>query len=247
MRYAVLASGSKANCAVIDHADRLLLIDCGLGPVLLKNRLASLGLEGRKVDTVIMTHMHGDHISAPAIKRLACPVWCHAGHRDAMPECDAREYQTEVPFQPLDGMTVTPIRLMHDSPETHGFRVDIGNSSIGHVADTGAWTKRMTRLLAGVDIMAIEANHDVDMQIRSERPAILIERNLSHHGHLSNDQCKAFLEHLTGRDRKPKHTILLHMSHSCNDAELARSMVNQVVEQSTVAMQDQPTQWFEIS
>ena len=43
----------------------------------------------------------------------------------------------------------------------------------------GCWSASMAESLAGVDLIGVEFNHDVEMQKSSRRPEFLIERNLS--------------------------------------------------------------------
>ena len=61
------------------------------------------------------------------------------------------------------------------------------------MADTGCWTGAAADALTDVDLLAVEFNHDVEMQRRSGRPWHLIARNLGDRGHLSNDQGAALV------------------------------------------------------
>jgi hypothetical protein len=58
--------------------------------------------------------------------------------------------------------------------------------SLAYVADLGTWDDELARSLADVDLLALEFNHDVDMDYASERSPYLIARVLGRHGHLSN-------------------------------------------------------------
>jgi hypothetical protein len=81
----------------------------------------------------------------------------------------------------------------------------------------------MADCLAEVDVFAVEFNHDVSMQKSSGRPAVLIERNLSDLGHLSNRQGGELLHAVLSRccDRTLRHVVLLHLSEQCNLPDLA--------------------------
>jgi phosphoribosyl 1,2-cyclic phosphodiesterase len=243
VKFSVLASGSRANCAVIEHQGKLLLIDNGLGPVLLRKRLESIGLSVDNVVATILTHTHCDHLNQATVKRLGVPVWCRAEHAEGFDESASLHHYTDESFSPTDGITVTPIHLFHDSPATHGFRIDVDDKSIGYVADTGAWTIRMARRLAGVDILAIESNHDVDLQKTSDRPPSLIDRVLSNLGHLSNEQSAAFVRKIIELGSAPKRIIVTHISHSCNDEQKIRSAHDYEV---VIATQNEATELFEM-
>ena len=49
------------NAFLIQTPDKNILIDTGYGKAL-PNNLKSLGLDGNKIDAILLTHMHGDHI-----------------------------------------------------------------------------------------------------------------------------------------------------------------------------------------
>jgi phosphoribosyl 1,2-cyclic phosphodiesterase len=243
VKFSVLASGSRANCAVIEHESKLILIDNGLGPVLLKKRLESIGLSIDNVVATILTHTHCDHLNQATVRRLGVPVWCRAEHAEDFDEPADLHYYTDESFSPTDGVQVKPIHLFHDSPATHGFRIEADGKSIGYIADTGAWTIRMAKMLAGVDLLIIESNHDVDMQRTSDRPPSLIDRVLSNLGHLSNTQSAEFVRKITELGVAPKRIIAAHVSHSCNDDEKIRAAHSSDV---VIATQDAATDLLEV-
>ncbi len=83
--------------------------------------------------------------------------------------------------------------------------------------------------MKGSDIYIIEANHDVDMQVSSDRPESVIARNLSDLGHLSNDQTAAALQQLVqGRGER---IYLTHLSGTCNMPALAEMTVKAALKQ----------------
>src|SRR5213076_1241688 len=76
---------------------------------------------------------------------------------------------------------------------------------------------------AGVDVLAVEYNHDERMQRASGRPQILINRVLGDRGHLSNAQA-AELTRTVARSCGPdglRCLIQLHLSRDCNRPDLA--------------------------
>lgn len=52
---------SEVNVALIRGGGRIILVDTGFGAAVFDN-LAKLGVAPAQVDTVLLTHMHGDHI-----------------------------------------------------------------------------------------------------------------------------------------------------------------------------------------
>ena len=80
----------------------------------------------------------------------------------------------------------------------------------------------LARTLADVDLLAVEFNHDLEMERKSPRPAVLIARVLGDEGHLSNDQATGLLREVLRRSTKhPRHIVQLHLSRECNHPGLA--------------------------
>ena len=73
----------------------------------------------------------------------------------------------------------------------------------------------------GIDLLAVEFNHDVAMQRQSPRPRFLVERVLGNLGHLSNEQA-ADLTIRVGQGSL-RTLVQLHLSRDCNTPELAQT------------------------
>ena len=139
-------------------------------------------------------------------------------------------------FHPVDELPViaNPIRLQHDRQGTIGYRMSVGASclaakrsgalpveplaSLGYATDLGHAPPALIQHFAGVDILCIEANYDVNMTVNSPRPSFVNRRNLSDSGHLSNEQ--AFDAACRIADASPhgnpRSVVLLHRSSQCN-------------------------------
>ena len=63
MQYHIFESGSKGNCTLISSKGRYLLIDMGISKRKLKSKLEEINVDINKVDHVLLTHSHIDHIS----------------------------------------------------------------------------------------------------------------------------------------------------------------------------------------
>lgn len=241
IRFAVLASGSGGNAAVVEAGGAGVLIDLGLGPKSLAKRLASVGGGWETLAAAVLTHTHGDHVRDATLAEMArrgVVLYCHEGHRRGLgglagfASLDAaglvRHYD-ERPFLLPTGARVEPVELSHDGGPTFGFRVEVAPgrrgraAAIGYVADTGCWTEAMADALADVDLLGVEFNHDVPLQLRSGRSPHLIRRNLGDGGHLSNEQGAGLVAAVLGRSRPGtvRHVVLLHLSRQCNRPALA--------------------------
>jgi phosphoribosyl 1,2-cyclic phosphodiesterase len=242
VQFAVLASGSRGNSTLVRGAGPGLLIDAGIGPRAIGERLESVGASWSSVAAVVLTHTHSDHIDSGTfceVARRGLIVYCHEGHRAALagdPGFRRLEeaglvscYEEDRPLLTATGMRLEPIALRHDGGPTFGFRIEVSGArrarpvSIGYLADSGSWSERMADALADVDALGIEFNHDVAMQKSSGRPWVLIRRNLGDRGHLSNRQGAELVEAVLMRSRRGalQHLVLLHLSQQCNQPGLA--------------------------
>jgi phosphoribosyl 1,2-cyclic phosphodiesterase len=77
MRMTVLASGSKGNSTVIASSKTQVLVDAGLSCRELLRRMAQVGEDPTKLDAILITHEHQDHIAGLTVlaRRLKIPVF----------------------------------------------------------------------------------------------------------------------------------------------------------------------------
>jgi len=66
LRFRVLGSGSSGNATLVELGETRLLIDAGLGPRTLAERLHSAGVDPAALAAVLLTHEHGDHARGAA-------------------------------------------------------------------------------------------------------------------------------------------------------------------------------------
>ena len=250
VQFAVLASGSRGNSTLVRGACPGVLIDVGIGPRILDERLESVGASWSEVAAVVLTHTHADHIDSATfadVARRRLFLHCHEGHRPALaadPGFRKLEeaglvscYAEDRPFLTATGLRLEPIPLPHDGGPTFGFRIEVSAGrrsrpvSIGYLADSGTWSETMADVLADVDVLGVEFNHDVAMQKSSGRPWVLIRRNLGDRGHLSNRQGAELVEAVLRRSRRGalRHLVLLHLSQQCNRPKLAIEEARSVV------------------
>jgi phosphoribosyl 1,2-cyclic phosphodiesterase len=241
-RFTVLASGSAGNAALIQVNGFGLLVDCGLHPRTLTARLREAGASWDAVNAVILTHIHGDHWKDRTLAGLCggrIPLYAHRNHLDHLSTAAmafaalrrarlTREYAADRPLELMAGLAVRPLPVSHDADPTFAFRIDWTDPhglgwSIGYASDLGCGTPELIEHLAGVDVLALEFNHDVRLERRSRRPKFLIDRVLSDSGHLSNEQAGELAAAVVERSahRPPAHLVQLHLSRECNRPELA--------------------------
>jgi len=241
-RFTVLASGSSGNAALLEASGFGLLIDCGLAPRALSHRLAAIGSSWKAVHAVILTHTHSDHwkdATLAHLRSLRVPLFAHQAHLDEIQRAPsfeslhraklARPYRSGEALPLGPALTCRPIPVPHDAEPTFAFRIDLHDgtdtplASLGHASDLGVAPPGLADEFAGVDLLAVEYNHDVQMQKNSGRPSHLIRRVLGDQGHLSNVQAAEFTRDVIAKSGTagPRVLVQLHLSRQCNTPELA--------------------------
>ncbi len=268
-RFIVLASGSSGNASYLDIDGQGVVVDFGVGPRQLTRLLDLAQVAWDNVRAVMLTHLHSDHWNEPTLKLLArsgVPLWCHADHAaemsrrsDAFHDLEraglVHHYQASRTFD-LGPCTCTPLPLWHDVV-TFGFRFDGTTEpwALGYAADLGTWAGDLVDRLAEVDVLAIEFNHDVQMERKSRRHESLIERVLGDEGHLSNDQACELLAEIFRRTSsgRLRHVVPLHLSQQCNRPKIVHAAIDalrsKLQAEFTIhpAKPACPTPWFSLS
>jgi phosphoribosyl 1,2-cyclic phosphodiesterase len=237
-----LASGSSGNAALLEANGFGLLIDCGLHPRMLTSRLREVGSSWDKISAVVLTHTHSDHwkdLTLADLRSRKIPVHAHAAQleqlRVSAPSFEAlhrarltRVYRDGHPVEFAPGLLVRPVRVSHDADPTFAFRIDHHDADglawgIGYASDLGCGSPELIEAFAGVDVLALEFNHDVKLERASRRPQFLVDRVLGDYGHLSNAQAGELAAEIAARsgDGFPGHLVQLHLSRECNRPELA--------------------------
>jgi phosphoribosyl 1,2-cyclic phosphodiesterase len=252
LKFTVLASGSEGNASLVQEGQGEfgVLIDCGLGPRKLANRLEQAGLSWQNIHALVLTHTHGDHWKERTLFRCfqrAIPLHCHPGHHGsfarslAFKELKAaglvRFFHSKKGFQLGPNLRCHPLPIRHDSGATFGFRFEIPAGPAGHLTslayltDLGTWDSDLAEAVANVDLLALEFNHDVEMERNSGRGAYLIRRVLGDRGHLSNRQAIGFLKAVLKRSTpgRLQRIVQLHLSQDCNCPILAGQVTRQAL------------------
>lgn len=219
-----LGSGSAGNSSVVRAGRTTLLIDIGFSARETERRLARAGVAVESVTAILLTHEHNDHVAGAAVasRRWGVPVFCRASVARAarLHEKGVVHLETlpESRFD-LGDLRVTPFPVPHDAVETVGFVVEGEGIRLGYATDMGEVTDTVVERLAGSHILAVEANHDVDMMRHGPYPWHLKRRILGDRGHLSNEGTAELLARVTGTETR--QVVLTHLSETNNTPELA--------------------------
>ena len=257
MRVTSLGSGSSGNALLVEAGPQgrtKLLVDAGLVPRTLMERLRLTGVVPTQLQGVLVTHEHGDHIiGLPVLnKRYAIPIITApdtltaieqsfvsgAWRTDSGPllesslELEARGNEVRqrivLPVGTscvLGDIEVTSFPVSHDAVSPCGYLLKAGGCRVCIVIDSGEVTPTMLSMMQHADLLILESNHDRDRLLRGPYPYHLKMRILSPTGHLSNEQAaEAVLQ--TWRADSVRWLWLSHLSRTNNTPKLAlQSMV----------------------
>ncbi|MBN1517112.1 MBL fold metallo-hydrolase [Candidatus Sumerlaeota bacterium] len=191
----------------VETAEEKILVDCGTD---FRQQALRAGI--RRIDRILVTHAHADHVSGIDELRIflffvrrSMPVWCNAA---AMKELRLRfayyfeegAYEGANPeFPPvlelhefwepmiIGDVRVTPIPVMHGRLEILGFRFN----DLAYVTDCKTMPETSMELLRGVDTLILNA-------LRTKPHAV----------HMSLDDAVALVKEIG-----PKRAYFVHMTH----------------------------------
>ncbi len=227
MRLIALASGSQGNAAFVEIEATRLLIDAGLPVKELEARLVGCGVDPARIDAVLLSHEHYDHVRG-ALKfsrRFGVPVvasWDTLHAMDRSPQAFAGWIELAVGRDvKLGSVTVSSFPVPHDAACPVGFVIAANGVRVGVATDLGHATPEIVESLAGCDVLMLESNHDPLLLSQGPYPWRLKQRVAGRMGHLSNSEAAALIKHTV--DERCRCIVLAHISEKNNTPELARA------------------------
>ena len=237
MQICSIASGSSGNCIYIGDGDSRILIDAGVSRKRIVDGLRSIHVAPESLDAILVTHEHTDHIQGIPMmtKYFHVPVYGTAGTLNGIRQKDSKGLVTmEHLYQvyadrpvKIGSLEVMPFHMSHDAADPVAYILKNENHKIAIITDLGIYDDYLIEKLQGLDILLLEANHDVRMLEAGSYPYPLKRRILGERGHLSNEVSGQLLGELLHDDMKA--VILGHLSKENNYAELAYETVRQEV------------------
>ncbi|QDU71606.1 MBL fold metallo-hydrolase [Mucisphaera calidilacus] len=186
----------------------------------------------KRVDAVLYTHAHADHIVGTddlrrfnAVQDTALDIYADEPTFEVLGRMFKYIFDTSmnlnksfvatliphrvehgVPFE-LHGATWTPVRLMHGRLPITGYRVDCGDRSVAYCTDVSTIPPESLALLTGLDVLVIDGL-----------------RHKHHPTHLTIDRACQY-----AADLGAKQTYLTHIGHEVLHAEVERELPDGVL------------------
>ena len=233
MRLCSIASGSSGNCIYVGSDATHLLVDVGISGKKAESGLNYLGLTGRDIDGILLTHEHADHINGLGVmaRKYGIPIYATKGTIEAVKymknvgEIDESLFHEIRADEKLviKDLTVNPMHISHDAADPVAYRVSYGHKRVAVCTDLGHFTDYTVESLRGMDALLLEANHDVNMLQVGPYPYHLKQRILGDRGHLSNENSGRLLSRILHDG--VQEILLGHLSKENNLPELAYESV----------------------
>lgn len=233
MELCSIASGSSGNCICAGSDNCHVLIDAGISGKRIEAGLNAVDLKTADMQGILVSHEHIDHIAGLGVlaRRYGIPIYATEGtinailHTKSVGKIDEtlfHEIEPEVDFT-IGDLTIEPISISHDAADPVAYKIKQPGKSMAVMTDLGRYDDRIIEKLQGLDVLLLEANHDVHMLQVGSYPYPLKQRILGERGHLSNELSGRLLGEVLHDNFK---TVFLgHLSKENNYPELAYETV----------------------
>lgn len=221
-----LFSGSSGNAILIRTQHTSILVDAGVSGKRTTEALASVGVDAKDIEGILITHEHSDHIQGAGVlsRKYDIPIyatpltWQAAnGKLGKIKSQNVRKIDKSDFF--IDDLLIEPFETPHDAADSVGYCLSRGSRKIGIATDLGHFPKSVEHRLHSCDLVLLESNHDINMLLTGRYPQRLKQRIRSNRGHLSNNDaaCAAIKLAAAG----VSSILLGHLSQENNNAKVA--------------------------
>jgi phosphoribosyl 1,2-cyclic phosphodiesterase len=234
-----LRSSSSGNCLAIWNNHSSVLIDCGVKPqYACRDLLALHQWMNGKVDAVLVSHAHGDHIRYESLRVLGREGIQIHGHPRVVEQLRSRHNFAEwddppmlkaAPIGPfcVGDFSVSLVEVPHAPGfPNYGFVITTGERKIVVFTDFHD-AAGLREHFVDADFIFVEANHDLGLLRENPNPASRY--------HLNNQKTARLLCDVVKQSRKTLTAVMLgHLSDERNRAHLAIREVEREFEHARV-------------
>lgn len=240
MNLCSIASGSSGNCIYVGNENTKLLVDAGISGKRIEGGLYGIDVDPLKLDGILVTHEHIDHVSGLGVmaRRYKVPVYAtvetiYAIRRiksvGRIPDELFCIIEPDKTFE-INDIVVNPFSISHDAANPVCYTFCSDGHKAGVATDLGKYDDYIVHQLEGSELLLLEANHDINMLQVGSYPYVLKRRILGDLGHLSNDNSGRLISRLLHEGLK--NIFLGHLSKENNYPDLAYETVKYELELS---------------
>ena len=181
-----LFSGSSGNALLVCCGDAVVLVDAGVSATRIMKESAAAGVDPARIQAILITHEHSDHISGAGIlsRKLDVPVFAPEKTWEAMrgkvgdvAGKNVRIVEPGVDFY-FGDMNVFPFRTPHDAADPVGYAFTSGACKLTILTDMGCVRQDWIEAAEGSGTVLLESNHDINMLQVGSYPYRLKQRIL---------------------------------------------------------------------
>jgi phosphoribosyl 1,2-cyclic phosphodiesterase len=259
MKTFTLSTGSSGNSFYVESSKGIkLLVDCGLSYSKTKDLLLEKDIELEKLDAILITHEHSDHIFGleQFIKNTNIPIYISKGTFSALKFKFDETKNKNIHFvKHHDSFTLTDINILilnraHDSKEAISFIFKDHHKKLGIFTDLGHIDNESKHILKTLDIIYFETNYcdEIISQKKDSFHHTYINRLTSNIGHLSLSQAITALKDFAHNEQT---IILSHISENTNTYTNSYSKVKQALNTYNlfpnlqIGFQNEASDWYE--
>jgi phosphoribosyl 1,2-cyclic phosphodiesterase len=231
LNFCSLYSGSSGNSLFVSSKGTRILVDSGPSCKKICEGLASINSSIEKIDAILITHEHSDHINSLGIvsSKYNIPVYANletwnamGKQREKIDESNINLFEVDKDFD-IGDLTIHPFSIPHDAANPCGFSIHNGKKKLSIATDLGHITDDILKELEDSSFVLLESNYDPDILKISRYPMMLKRRIDGPNGHLSNISAGKTVGYLMKKNLN--QVMLGHLSKENNFPELAYQTV----------------------
>lgn len=238
LKVSVLATSSAGNCTFVGTDQTRILIDAGLSRKETFERMRSIGEDPDRLDAILVTHEHSDHVSGLGVlsryyrklgravpvfmTRLTAPLIEWIGDPPPL-----EHFQAGTGFS-IGDLEIQSFTIPHDAMDPVGYTVRSQGLKFGLAMDLGYMPDSVKYHLNRSNMLVLESNHDVEMLKVGPYPWSVKQRVMGRRGHLSNDVVSDYIA--SDLDGESQTLVLGHLSEHNNHPEIVRIVASQALD-----------------